>query len=57
MSTVQTVGKVIERVYEADGLSIACQVCAYFVFRLSLAKIGLRTARRLGKLFLMSTSI
>ena len=36
MSSVQHVGRIIERVYGADGLTVACQVIICVLHRISL---------------------
>lgn len=41
MSSVQHVGRVVERVYDADGLTIACQVCLSCLSPLFYSPIGI----------------
>jgi bis(5'-adenosyl)-triphosphatase len=54
MRTVQRVGRVVERAYNADGLTIACQVRTYCTPRMSDGRdryrnVGIKYIRNLGK--------
>lgn len=61
MASVQQVGKVVEKAYSADALTIACQVHSDLIFSASATHgtviSSLRTAKRLGNRCRMFISI